>query len=120
MNIDYFNKSKPLIAQALKALGKKNLALIMHGSSFPSNRGENTGIGSPNSRAARELINFVSGIFNAVQLGPYGKTKKSAPSPYTATIFSNNPLFIDLEQLTGKEFGGILLFNQNSLSFLFL
>ena len=108
MNIDYFNKSKPLISQALKALGKKNLALIMHGSSFPSNRGENTGIGSPNSRAARELINFVSGIFNAVQLGPYGKTKKSAPSPYTATIFSNNPLFIDLEQLTGKEFGGIL------------
>lgn len=108
MNINYYNESKPLITQALKALGKKNLALIMHGCSFPSSKGENTGTGTPNSKAGRELVDFISGIFNAVQLGPYGKTKKSAPSPYTATIFSNNPLFIDLEQLTGKEWGGIL------------
>ena len=97
-----------LISEALKVLGKENLALIIHGSSFPSAEGEDTGFGSFNSDAGHSLIDYVSGIFNALQLGPAGKTKSSDSSPYTGTIFSGNPLFIDLKQLTEKKWDKIL------------
>lgn len=91
------------IQEALKVLGKKNLALIIHGSSFPSSTGEDTGFGNANSTGAKSLIDMLAGIFNMIQLGPAGKTKCSDSSPYTSTIFSNNPLYIDLKQLTTKE-----------------
>ena len=97
-----------LISEALKVLGKENLALIIHGSSFPSAEGEDTGFGSFNSDAGHSLIDYASGIFNALQLGPAGKTKSSDSSPYTGTIFSGNPLFIDLKQLTEKKWDKIL------------
>lgn len=91
------------MSEALKALGKDNFALIIHGSSFPSKDGEDTGFGTFNSAAGHELIDYAHGIFNALQLGPAGKTKSSDSSPYTGTIFSGNPLFIDLKQLTEKN-----------------
>ena len=97
-----------LIGEALKVLGKENLALIIHGSSFPSKDGEDTGFGTFNSEAGHSLIDYASGIFNALQLGPAGKTKSSDSSPYTGTIFSGNPLFIDLKQLTEKKWDSIL------------
>ena len=97
-----------LIKEALKVLGKENLALIIHGSSFPSKNGEDTGFGTFNSNAGHSLIDYVSGIFNALQLGPAGKTKTTDSSPYTGTIFSGNPLFIDLKQLTEKKWDNIL------------
>ncbi len=97
-----------LISEALKVLGKENLALIIHGSSFPSVNGEDTGFGTFNSKAGHSLIDYASGIFNALQLGPAGKTKCSDSSPYTGTIFSGNPLFIDLKQLTEKKWDSIL------------
>lgn len=97
-----------LVSEALKVLGKENLALIIHGSSFPSKDGEDTGFGSFNSEAGHSLIDYASGIFNALQLGPAGKTKSSDSSPYTGTIFSGNPLFIDLKQLTEKKWDNIL------------
>jgi len=97
-----------LINEALKVLGKENLALIIHGSSFPSVIGEDTGFGTFNSNAGHSLIDYASGIFNALQLGPAGKTKSSDSSPYTGTIFSGNPLFIDLKQLTEKKWDSIL------------
>ena len=97
-----------LVSEALKVLGKENLALIIHGSSFPSKNGEDTGFGTFNSTAGHSLINYASGIFNALQLGPAGKTKSSDSSPYTGTIFSGNPLFIDLKQLTEKKWDAIL------------
>lgn len=97
-----------LVSEALKVLGKENFALIIHGSSFPSKDGEDTGFGTFNSEAGQELIDYASGIFNAIQLGPAGKTKSSDSSPYTGTIFSGNPLFIDLKQLTEKKWDGIL------------
>ncbi len=101
-------KIKKLTRKALKTLGKKNFALIVHGSSFPSEHGKNTGFGTPNSNAGKCLINFSADLFNAIQLGPQGKTKAVDSSPYTGTIFSTNPLFIDLEQLTTKEWHNIL------------
>lgn len=96
------------IQKALKVLGKKNFALIMHSGSFPAAAGENTGFGTVNSNGGKEVIDFASGIFNAIQLGPAGKTKGCDSSPYTGTIFSGNPLFIDLKQLTEKEWHYLL------------
>lgn len=101
-------KIKKICHKALKELGKKNFALIIHGNSFPAIPGKNTGFGTPNSQAGKNLMDFASGLFNAIQLGPQGKTKACDSSPYTGTIFSINPLFIDLEQLTTKEWGNIL------------
>ena len=101
-------KFKKVCHKALRELGKKNFALIVHGNSFPSISGKNTGFGTPNSEAGKKLMDFASGLFNAIQLGPQGKTKACDSSPYTGTIFSINPLFIDLEQLTTKEWGNIL------------
>ena len=101
-------KIKKICQKALKELGKKNFALIIHGNSFPAIFGKNTGFGTPNSEAGKKLMDFASGLFNAIQLGPQGKTKACDSSPYTGTIFSLNPLFIDLEQLTTKDWGNIL------------
>ena len=96
------------IRKALKVLGKKNFVFIMHNGSFPAAAGENTGFGTINSDGGKEFINYASGLFDAIQMGPAGKTKKSDSSPYTGTIFSNNPLFIDLKQLTTSKWHKIL------------
>lgn len=97
-----------IIKKALKVLGKKNFVFIMHNGSFPSVAGENTGFGTVNSTAGRNFIDYASGLFDAIQMGPAGKTKSSDSSPYTGTIFSNNPLFIDLKQLTTAKWNKIL------------
>ena len=41
-------------------------------------------------------------------MGPCGKTKLSDSSPYTGTVFSKNPLFINLKDLTTKKWDEIL------------
>ncbi len=97
-----------VIRKALKALGKKNFVFIMHNGSFPSVEGENTGFGTINSQAGKNFIEYASGLFDAIQMGPAGKTKSSDSSPYTGTIFSNNPLFIDLKELTTDKWHKIL------------
>ncbi len=94
---------KKTVKKALNVLGKKHLALICHGVSFPALEGENTGFGTYNSNGAKKLYEFLGGMFNVIQLGPNGKTKKGDASPYTGTVFSQNPLFIDLKSLTEKE-----------------
>lgn len=104
----YTDRTKEILKKALKALGKENLTLILHGASFPADKGMDTGFGTYNSEAAKKLIDWISGIFNSIQLGPAGKTKKGHPSPYAGTIFSINPLFIDLKSLTSEEWGKIL------------
>ena len=100
--------NKSVIKNALNVLGKKNLALIMHSGSSPAMDGENTGFGSINSNGGKEVIDWAKGVFNAIQLGPAGKTKSCDSSPYTGTVFSDNPLYIDLFQLTQNDYGCIL------------
>ena len=102
------DKRKSVIRKALQVLGKKNFVFIMHNASFPSCEGENTGFGSINSNGGKKFIEFASGLFNGIQMGPAGKTKSSDASPYTGTIFSNNPLFIDLKELTTQKWHNIL------------
>ncbi len=106
--MSFDEKAVKIIRQALDVLGKKNFALIVHGGSFPSAEGENTGFGSMNTNGGKELIDYASGIFNAIQLGPAGKTKSCDSSPYTGTIFSTNPLFVDLKELTTETWNNIL------------
>ncbi|MBR1754454.1 4-alpha-glucanotransferase [bacterium] len=107
----FFNKEKSdkdIIKEALKVLHKKNLALIIHSNSFPSLCSEDTGFGTANSQAGKNLIDYVSGVFNMLQFGPAGKTKSCDASPYTSTVFSLNPLSIDLKDLTSAYWGNIL------------
>ena len=99
---------KKAVSDALEVLGKKHMALICHGVSFPSLDGENTGFGTYNSNAAKKLFEFVGDMFNVIQLGPNGKTKSSDPSPYTGTVFSQNPLFVDLKSLTENRWHKLL------------
>lgn len=99
---------KQTVKEALAALNKKNMALILHGVSFPSLLNENTGFGTYNSNGAKELMDFAGGMFDAIQLGPNGKTKPSDSSPYTGTVFSQNPLFMDLISLTTPEYDNLL------------
>ncbi len=106
--MSFDEKAVKVIRHALEVLGKKNFALIIHGGSFPSAEGENTGFGSMNTNGGKKLIDYASGIFNAIQLGPAGKTKSCDSSPYTGTIFSTNPLFVDLKELTTAAWHNIL------------
>ena len=99
---------KDTIKDALDVLGKKNLALILQGVSFPSDDNENAGFGTYNSNGAKRLFKYLKGAFSAVQLGPCGKTKLSDSSPYTGTVFSKNPLFINLLDLTTEKWDKIL------------
>lgn len=101
-------KPENIIKDALKVLGKKQLSLIVHGSSFPDVESEDTAYGNYNSTGARSVIDYISGVFTSIQLGPNGKLKSCDSSPYTSTIFSGNPLFIDLKQLTTEDWDGIL------------
>lgn len=99
---------KRIVREGLSVLGKKNMALILHGVSFPSLKGENTGFGTYNSNGAKKVMDFAGDMFTAIQLGPNGKTKKSDSSPYTGTVFSQNPLFMDLALLTTNEYDNLL------------
>lgn len=96
------------IKKALKVLGKKNFVFIMHNGSFPSAADENTGFGTINSSTGHRFIDYAAGLFDAIQMGPAGKTKSSDSSPYCGTIFSNNPLFVDLKELTTDKWNNIL------------
>lgn len=102
------NNKLTTVKKALEVLGKKNFVFIMHNGSFPSVSAEDTGFGTINSDTGHKFIDYASGLFDAIQMGPAGKTKSSDSSPYTGTIFSNNPLFIDLKQLTTDKWGRIL------------
>ena len=50
VNDDY----KKIVKKGLDALNKKNMALILHGVSFPSLKSENTGFGTYNSKGAKK------------------------------------------------------------------
>lgn len=97
------------IREALDQLGKNNIGIIAHAQSLPSKSSEDVGIGSPYSDGAKDFMNFMDEMgFNCLQLGPSGKTKRGDASPYTSTIFSTNPLFVDLKALTSDKWNQIL------------
>jgi 4-alpha-glucanotransferase len=83
------------IAAARTALGIDTLALAIHGGSFPMAPEEDPGRGSPYGDEAGRFLAFVRGLgFDAIQLGPQGQTSVGNPSPYDATLFSQDPALL--------------------------
>jgi 4-alpha-glucanotransferase len=86
--------------EARRALGIDDLILAVHDASFPGDPGEDTGRGTPYSKAAHRLCAFADGLgFTGLQLGPQGVTTHVNRSPYDSTVFSRNPLSISLASL---------------------
>lgn len=96
------------IEEGKKYLGIKDLALIMHGSSFPVSNMD-LFIGSPMNKKAKEINNLLKlHGFDSIQLGPPGLIQRDDFSPYISSIHSRNYLFADMEKLTTSEYGKIL------------
>ena len=96
------------IADAKDFLGIKNLALILHQSSFPV-KDKDLFIGSHINSKALELNKFLKFHgFDSIQLGPPGLTKLS---PYQSSINSKNYLYTDMEKLATDEYANILTVN---------
>ena len=72
----------------LRRLGVRRMLLAIHDSSFPSDPDEDTGRGSPATRAAARLFGYASSLgFSGIQLGPQGQTSRDNPSN-DSTIFA--------------------------------
>ena len=88
--------------------GVKNLALVLHGSSFPQAE-KDLFIGSPINSKAVEVNDFLKMHgFDSIQLGPPGLISKDNCSPYSSSINSKNYLFTDMSKLTQNEYANIL------------
>ena len=99
---------KKNINKAYELMGTSERAVITHGACFPAYY-RDTMIGSPYGRAAKKYNKFLALYgFNSNQLGPGGLLQKGSNSPYNASAFAHNRLFIDLEALTGEKYGEIL------------
>lgn len=96
------------IQEAFNYLGVKELAMILHGSSFPVTN-QDYGIGSPYGEAAKDVIKFeMLHGFNNNQLGPNGMISKAKVSPYSSSVWQRNELFIDLNKLKTDRYANIL------------
>jgi len=96
------------IAEGKKFLGIENLAIILHGSSFPQ-ADKDLFIGSPFNKKAKEVNAFLKMHgFDSIQLGPPGLISKENVSPYSASVNSKNYLFADMNKLTSDNYGNIL------------
>ena len=96
------------IKAALDYLGTQSVAMILHGSCNPVTEND-LGIGSPCNAKAKEVLEFekLHG-FNANQLGPMGEITRGDISPYSASVFALNRMFIDADALTGDEYAHII------------
>lgn len=89
----YEEQDAHLIHAALRLLGIRRFALAIHDASFPSTAEEDIGRGTSYSRGGLRFLQFARSLgFNAVQLGPQGKTSRGDPSPYNSCIFSKSVL----------------------------
>jgi 4-alpha-glucanotransferase len=105
-----FEELRRPVAEALAALGVRNLVLSLQDPSFPSEPGEDGGRGSPYSAGGRGFLAFARELgFNGIQLGPQGQTSEDNASPYDGTLFSRNTLNVAPGLLTQEEPWGALL-----------
>ncbi|HEY6175648.1 MAG TPA: hypothetical protein VIX73_14415, partial [Kofleriaceae bacterium] len=98
------------IDAALARLGVRRMLLAIHDASFPSDADEDTGRGSPATRAAARLFAYARSLgFTGIQLGPQGQTARDNPSPYDSTIFSRHLGNLALDSLrAGGAFAGLV------------
>ncbi|MBE7706901.1 MAG: 4-alpha-glucanotransferase [Cyanobacteria bacterium SIG30] len=100
---------KRTIDESLRALDKE-LGIIIHHSSAPSEKEKDTGIGSLYSEASRNLVlPFLNKHnFSSIQVEPETTRKFGDASPYASSNNMANILMQDLEMLTREEFGSLL------------
>jgi 4-alpha-glucanotransferase len=99
-----------LLRQALALLGVRRFTLAIQDPSFPADPVDDRGRGTPYSGAARRFLHFAASAgFDAVQLGPQGRTSLDNPSPYDGTLFSREPMDLALQPLVeDPSWGGLL------------
>ncbi|MBK8010959.1 MAG: 4-alpha-glucanotransferase [Deltaproteobacteria bacterium] len=104
---------------ALRRLGVERLVLAIHQVSFPGGP-DDLGVGTPYNASGHAFLRFVSSLgFTGVALGPSGVTSLANPSPYDSSLFSTNPMFLDVgdpavrRTLSGRASSG---WNSNSNS----
>lgn len=97
------------IKPALDYLETKDVAMILHGTSYPQDK-HDIGVGTPYGKVAAQLIPFeILHGFTCNQLGPVGELNSVQEySPYKSSVGSKNYLFIDFNKLTTKEYGNLL------------
>lgn len=95
--------------KAFKYLEIKNRALILHGSCYPDvkNTGKNHYIGTPYFANEMNKLAKTNG-FNCIQLGPNGELCKGDNSPYRASIYAKNPLFLNFGKMSEDGYANIL------------
>ncbi len=97
------------VNKGLNLLGKQ-VDIILHNSSAPAVRTENTGIGSLFSRTVQEkFIPFLKEhAFSHIQQEPNGLRRMSESSPYVSEADTKNIFMIPLEKLASDKYGNIL------------
>lgn len=94
---------------AFDYLGTEEVAMIVHGTSYPE-KAQDLGVGSPYGKAAAKFIPFeILHGFNSNQLGPIGVVRDAQHiSPYKSTVSTRNYLFTDLNDLTTDKYANVL------------
>lgn len=94
---------------AFDYLGTEEVAMIVHGTSYPE-KAQDLGLGSPYGKAAAKFIPFeILHGFNSNQLGPIGVIRDAQHiSPYKSTVSTRNYLFTDLNDLTTDKYANVL------------
>ena len=94
---------------AFDYLGIEEVAMIVHGTSYPE-KAQDLGVGSPYGKAAAKFIPFeILHGFNSNQLGPIGVIRDAQHiSPYKSTVSTRNYLFTDLNDLTTDKYANVL------------
>lgn len=94
---------------AFDYLGTEEVAMIVHGTSYPK-KAQDLGVGSPYGKAAAKFIPFeILHGFNSNQLGPIGVIRDAQHiSPYKSTVSTRNYLFTDLNDLTTDKYANVL------------
>jgi len=94
------------ITRAKKVLNKDRLAIITPIRSLPLDKED---VGWGNMLGAQGFLSFVKKLgFDTLQVDPAGALLPDDISPYSSTMFSYNPLQIDLHALTTPAYGSLL------------
>ena len=103
---DYKNNA---IKPALDYLGTKEIAMILHGTSYPPKKFD-IGVGTPYGKVVAQLIPFeILHGFTCNQLGPVGELNSVRKySPYESSVGTKNYLFIDFSKLCEESYGNLL------------
>lgn len=98
-----------VLQPAFDYLGTEEVAMIVHGTSYPE-KAQDLGVGSPYGKAAAKFIPFeILHGFNSNQLGPIGVIRDAQHiSPYKSTVSTRNYLFTDLNDLTTDKYANVL------------